>query len=778
MEPFAKSNRLTLSQHTKECIEVANTIIPSLPLSEKEKSDLISDVILGLAFHDIGKAAIGFQKVMIGEKPNWGGKRHEILSASLASSVVDLSEAAIFAILTHHKSIPNTGFGQEERKSLDLDSLPIDEETENLPPWKKMKAEWESNYASFRESWEIICKLIGRNDLVGTNTLSRIRLNYSWLKRGTGPDAQLKKETYNYRRYFSLVRGLLMASDHMASGGYSPSQDNLKIDPRADRNLRAELGKNVHGFQINMGEVKGNAILRAPTGSGKTEASLLWATYNGEENSRLFYVLPNIASINAMYQRLKKIYGEDSVGLLHSRARDAIYRSLASGDDIESKLEDQKNANMLRDVARSIWFPVRVCTPHQILRYSFRGKGWETMLGEFPKALFVFDEIHAYDPRLVGQIIATAKLVSKWKAKCAFLSATMPSFLIKLITQALSEDGLENPTLVLPDQLKDAEIIEKKRHILSLKDGTLLDHLQDIIDDIDRGLRVLVVCNTISTSQQVFNAIRETLVKKYSKSEIDEHIIMLIHSKFTRRDRTEKENRVMKPVLQPRLLVATQVVEVSLDISYNVAYLEPAPIDAIVQRMGRVNRKGANPPAPIYLMTREISARSIYKEKDRVKKTIEELFALVKRGLPLSEQDLVEVAERVYDGGYSDEERDLFNQGLNNRELQSFEEEMIAGASEDWKDQVLTDSGGIDVLPRCFLEDYEKLMKDKLILEAYGLLVPVQWFSKIREETDFSHDPPISHWKYSSLTGFTAPKNDGWDDDLSNALSAEPSNII
>jgi CRISPR-associated endonuclease/helicase Cas3 len=777
LEILAKDNGQTLAQHVEECLKVANIIIPTLPLSAEEKAALLRDVTIGLAFHDAGKAAIGFQKVMRAEEPNWGGKRHEILSASLASSVPEVREATIFAILTHHKSIPNSGFDEEERRALEFDSLPIDEESENLLHWRRMKSEWSVNYQSFSESWAKICGLIGRADLIGAKSLPRIRLDRSWLKRGMGPNCQLKIETYRDRRYFSLVRGLLMTSDHMASGGHFPSKEQLFEVKNAGSIINQNVRGAFHAFQLQMSETAGNVILRAPTGSGKTEAALMWADHNKTEHSRLYYVLPNIASINAMFQRLRDIYGQDCVGLLHSRARNAIYRDLASGEDLESKIRDQRRAKMLGDLAKSIWFPIRVCTPHQILRYSLRGRGWETMLAEFPTALFVFDEIHAYDPRLVGQIIATAKLVSKWKGKCAFLSATMPSFLKDLITRSLTEHRLTTPKIIFPDMVKDQGIIEKKRHCLHFDKGTLLDHILDIIHDMEFGQRVLVVCNTISSSQKVFARLRDSHAKNGS-SDKSTDLIMLIHSKFTRQDRTEKELCIMRADTQPKILVATQVVEVSLDISYDVAYLEPAPIDALVQRMGRVNRRGDKPPASIHLMEREISARSIYKERNRVKKTIEELFELSRLGAPISENDLVEVADRIYEGGYNEEELDLFNQGLSNRELQDFENEMLAGASEDWKDQVLTDSGGIDVLPQRFLDKFDLLIKDKLFLEAYSLLVPLQWRSQIREELDFSHDPPVTAWKYSSALGLTVPSDNVWDDDLSESLPSDPSNIL
>src|SRR5690606_34950397 len=150
-----------------------------------------------------------------------------------------------------------------------------------------------------------------------------------------------------------------------------------------------------------------------------------------------FYVLPNIASINAMFMRLRHYFGEKNVGVLHSRVASYIYSLRERNDDLLSRMESQARARNMSSVVREMWYPIRVCTPHQILRFTLQGRGWETMLSEFPNSCFVFDEVHAYDPVITGLTLATAKYLSSNNASCLFLSATMPQFLLKMIDKEI-----------------------------------------------------------------------------------------------------------------------------------------------------------------------------------------------------------------------------------------------------------------------------------------------------------------------------------------------------
>ena len=104
--------------------------------------------------------------------------------------------------------------------------------------------------------------------------------------------------------------------DHLASGSKYEILKGIE-DMKAIYNF-PELRK----VQEESAKVRGSAFLTSPTGSGKTEASLLWTdnNQNSTKSKRVFYLLPYTASINAMYQRLQNDFeNKDLVGLLHAK---------------------------------------------------------------------------------------------------------------------------------------------------------------------------------------------------------------------------------------------------------------------------------------------------------------------------------------------------------------------------------------------------------------------------------------------------------------------------
>jgi len=116
---------------------------------------------------------------------------------------------------------------------------------------------------------------------------------------------------------------------------------------------------------------------------------------------------------------------------------------------------------------------------------------------------------------------------------------------------------------------------------------------QILSDAFANNEKVLVIYNTINKAQEEF--------KKFIKV-FPEIPMLLIHSRYKRADRVVIEARLKTKFngdgseefcegLSPCLVVSTQVVEVSLDISFDRMITQCAPLDSLIQRFGRVNRK-------------------------------------------------------------------------------------------------------------------------------------------------------------------------------------------
>jgi CRISPR-associated endonuclease/helicase Cas3 len=710
---------------------VAERVIEGLPFDEDEKPRLSGDLRLAILFHDLGKAALGFQEMLRGQRPGWDGLRHEILSASLASSVPGLSPEVLLAVLTHHRTLPSNGV-EVEPGQLPWEQLPLD--AGSPEPFARMAREVQENDPAWRACWKELREIAQEFDLPATLAPVALGLDLRWLVRGTHAASQRRSFRADQRLRAALLRGLLVTCDHMASAHVDPP-------PPVDLKRIDVAPVQPRGFQQRAAEVHGHLLLRAPTGSGKTEAVLMWAQANQARSGRVYYVLPHTASIDAMRQRL----GEHKpdcpsgcrrhfpVGILHARAAESIYGLREGPDDLSARLGQQAIAKQVATLAREMGFTFRVCTPHQILRHALRGKGWELALAEFQGALFIFDEVHAYEPRIAGLVLATARLVERWGGRCAFVSATLPAFLERLIRAVLPGIG---PTVV-PSEIDatDREVLLRARHRVVHRPGTVADLSAS---ELRWSAATLVACNHVRTAQETYKRLRGQLASEAS--------IMLLHGRFNRRDRVHKEQALTRGGPLPTVLVATQVVEVSLDIDFERLVTEPAPIDALIQRMGRVNRSGAQAsPATVKVLERQWSEHPLYPH-DLVRRSVAELIEAGERG-PLSEADLLRRADRVYGTGYAGDEQTELVAGLSHPGLAEFDDRAVAGAHEDWVESVIESAdSSIDVLPDCLEAEYRDLMAKGLWLEANALLVPVRWRALRSRKYGLRHDRDNGIW--------------------------------
>ena len=767
-----EGNGESLFQHSCNVARNAQKICERLPFPSEERVRLAEVLVEAGALHDIGKAASGFQKML--RVKNWfWGHRHETLSTALAFVLnPNLDETTLFAILTHHKDIPT---GNNEKGVLP---------TGELPPnffYTGEEVQWKEMLQHLRETWEVFQDYLA--DLAQefnfnwetveiTDDLLNLGIVDDWLYREK--DGQIKQISKENRWQASILRGLLITSDHLASSIDREKKEHPEIleIPKliefesAIKQNELPAGKDLLPYQIKAAETKGNAILKAPTGAGKTLAALLWASRNQSENGRFFYVLPFTASINAMARRFNDIFGRKNVGVLHHKNADFLFR-LMEKDEMSLKLKNQQ-AKHLKSLAKEMYHPIRISTPHQILRFALRGRGWETGLAEFINSCIVYDEVHAFEPLITGLTLATAKLLQSepFNAKILFTSATIPKFLEKLIRENLDIDEFHviEPN---PNDEKDAQITDKKRHKIEVREGNLFSNLPEIVSEIKQFRQsALIFCNHVKTSQQVYDEL---------KNEYGFADVTLLHSRFNGRDRTEIETKITRKLskeqkaklkervdlnfLATPILVATQAVEVSLDIDYERGYSEPAPADALGQRLGRVNRKGERAAAPIVIFT-EPTNGYLYDE-ELTDKTVE-LLRNVKG--ELSEQELTLIVDKVYENGYSPAAQSEFEKGLNNSDIAHFAEKIIAGTHNKWTDEIFEKTDAqIEVLPQTLLDEFKDLKEEKYFIQARQLFVPIRWgqYHKAQKMNAIRYDGDLREY----IVTLAYSKNKGLDSD-------------
>ncbi|WNJ20033.1 CRISPR-associated helicase Cas3' [Pontibacter sp. G13] len=507
----------------------------------------------GAILHDIGKAHPVFQDRLQGQKST-STFRHEIASLFFLPLVKEEWRVPVLEmVIAHHKSIKND---KREKGILDLLDGEPDTLNYHLGNWES----WNPIGLDLLEAfgWEI-------------RPISKEQAEESFWQ-----SAKFAKQSYRQRGY-SKWRGLLMGADHMASAMVDKTEEKLR-----NMFLLPDLGffdRQSPDYPLSLvsaENAKPHTMVVAPTGAGKTD--YLFRRCQG----RVFYTLPFQASINAMFQRLQKDLRTDNralnLKLLH-----------AASSLIKAENGDREDTVLQKHVGSSI----KVLTPFQMAGIIFASKGYEAMIMDLAGCDIILDEVHTYSgisQAMVRRIVAVLKEIG---CRIHIGTATMPSLLYQDLKRILGEE------LTLETSLDREDLARYDRHTIhKVQDWDQAN--QAIQKAIQSDQKLLIVCNTIAQSQMVYQTLID-LVANLGLSEQVER--MLLHSKFKRKDRRKREAELLGMTDQGEItyrfntarggciVVSTQVVEVSLDISFDVMITECAPLDSMIQRFGRINRK-------------------------------------------------------------------------------------------------------------------------------------------------------------------------------------------
>ncbi|MDE0397715.1 MAG: CRISPR-associated helicase Cas3' [Candidatus Poribacteria bacterium] len=697
---FAKSDpRETLKEHTENCLAVYNSLRQRMPfLAEVAKEpDFFEHLFYAVALHDFGKAATGFQEQLT-ENKRWG-YRHEILSAGFVVNLQisqEAQQAIALAILTHHK---------------DIETL-----VKDYPCWQENEhgyQEWQKHVTELKLNWDALMEIQAQvpqwypmeaclwTPVTSTEQLISGYREFLAPYRIAFDDVEL---TPLHSTYGMLMRGCMIACDHLASAGKNEIQtalDNLEAELTQHVKEKAkEKGRQFHGwepFQEVSGETIGQLMLSAPTGSGKTEAALLWSNKNQCETlgNRVFYVLPYTASINAMYERLKELVSDDRIGMLHGKANYFVYKDLV--DKEYTYQEAAAEVREQQDLTKKICRPYKVLTPFQLLKAFFGIRGFEMQMAEMSQGLFIFDEIHAYDPHTTALILTMIKKLRKdYDAKFCIMTATMPKFLKQMINDALGQ--------LTPVEMDTQERDRFTRHRVVLLDNSIHEAIPLIAERLMEGQQVMVVCNTVNQAQNVFQKLQRTDNAK------------LLHSRFILRDR----ERIEQELENADLLVGTQAVEVSLDIDFDCLFTEPAPIDALIQRFGRINRKGENGICDVHICEKGGENDGFIYSRETVERTLNAFTS----DEVLHESGIQNLIDKVYCDGYNEKEYEIFN-----RAKQLFERHLqgIVPFIEDAEGRKEFNElfKSVEVVPECYEEDFLEKIESREYYEARAYIAQI-----------------------------------------------------
>jgi len=332
----------------------------------------------------------------------------------------------------------------------------------------------------------------------------------------------------------------------------------------------------------------GLTIVESDTGSGKTEFALAYASELLKKGlaDGIVFGLPTQATANGLFDRIgdaaNKLFPDSTVTLAHSKSKYLI---------------PDENGFLHQSSKRAFLGSMSVATVDQILMGVLGIKHQFVRSFGTRKSVLILDEIHSFDAYMYGLIEKVLKGQHEAFSSVILLSATLPIHLKKQLLDSYQGEILSDayPLITQVDlhgKTSFYEVEQKpvEKHVQSKvwfnpKQLPNAEQCQKLIDWAEAGAMIGVICNTVKDAQLIYSLLSD-------KTEIS---IDLFHARYTVTDRQRLENYVLNKYgkTAPRnggLLIATQVIEQSLDLDFDVLVSQIAPIEFLMQRMGRLWR--------------------------------------------------------------------------------------------------------------------------------------------------------------------------------------------
>lgn len=624
--------------HMLDVAAVASEVLNREPASTKELyasdfgltwNDAEGWILFFIALHDIGKATPSFQKMCEDKIPElrsllfdqdlrWDENVKYVHHGQLGQSIFDREIKTLFEAGPHNLEFVSRavndhhGFHEQADRKSNLRHCGL---KESQLSWQETRRQLilnlmeffvniktQPDYNSFNgPSYMRLAGLTSFSDWIGSDNMY-----FPYIQNGNEFSMEKYWDAAHERAQNALNSIGWMKSDNLYKELPSFNEvvfDEIKYDPRPLQKFTETMIASCKGPSL--------VLMEAPTGEGKTEAALYAhiALQYSNHHRGLYVALPSQATGNAMFRRtlnflthnnkdisldLQLIHG---AALLNDEYQKLRLLSIYDNEDSETTVSAHE---WFTHKKRALLSAYGVGTVDQALLSVLNVKHAFVRLWGLGNRTIIIDEVHAYDvytSTILDRLLVWLKALG---SSVIIMSATLPRKRRKELLQAWGASESEDvayPRLITVDANENIRrnhfpVDEKRKRDIVIKpapvevDKLSMFALEQVKDD---GCLAIIV-NTVQRAQSLYQSIKE------SAEGIE---LYLFHARFSANVRKKKEEQVLslfgKPgenVKRPSksILIATQVVEQSLDLDFDVMISDLAPIDLLLQRAGRIHR--------------------------------------------------------------------------------------------------------------------------------------------------------------------------------------------
>ena len=557
---LAKPSGITLEQHTQDVMSEGKLLLEHAPfIVQKYKERVGKDLFIRLErvcqYHDLGKETPKWQlacqkdyeaflkwqsqhdgtfkeyskKENSGENIRMAGVRHEFESLRLIKNTkIPLPQQA--AIAAHHGKL---GLNFEDR-------------------WfnEKMTDLWT---AFRRES----------NRIIEQNSLEIIA---------------------NKHYEFAGPRGLLQLADHRASakedGGFVPDFSTFHYQfPHKEKRGVQKLIENHWEDDL--------LLVRAPTGAGKTDASLLWAQLQIENKraDRLVIAMPTRFTSNALAINVAESLSD--TGLYHSSAWFTKFQ-----EQVEAGVIEKQKAEKIHEFARLLQTPITVCTiDHLLMTLTLTREDHHLISFNMANSCLVIDEADFYDDFTQANILVLLEILKYWNVPVLLMSASLP----ESVLPSYQKIGYQINQIIEDT----SDNLRNRFEIKAIQDYSEISEIEDLLELCIEKETAIIYANTVDKAVMFYDWFEKRKANP-----------ILYHSRFTEPDKKNKEQELIEALGREAwknnrakgIAILTQIGEMSINISADLMISELCPIDRLTQRAGRLCRFDKSKNGELYVL--------------------------------------------------------------------------------------------------------------------------------------------------------------------------------